>query len=973
MRLRRVCILTLLGIGWVFAMSAFADRVDPTFRLMTSHSTVMNVKDAGSQNFAIEEDARGIIYIGNLSGVVEFDGEWWRLIKLPADNSAYVLEALPDGRVATGGWNELGYLEPDERGTMHYQSLMPIVPEDHKETGEVGEIIATKDGVMYLTTSLIGIWKGTEFKVLADIDYEKDYWRAFKVRDEVWLATAGGLKRLGADAIEDLPGGELYKGRKVRMITEWDDQHVLMFVRNEGLFLFDGEKETPFLKEAWPRFVASFPFAGKRLRDGRLAIVTVSGGVIVLTPDGKIDELIDSSTGLQDSDIVGAHVASDGSLWLVMDNNVTRVEAASPVTIIDTRGGLRGTPVAIIRHAGLLYVGTTSGFFRIDPNGADWQSDDRRVAKPVGDKIYSTWSLLSIGDDLFAGSGSGIQLIHGRGKPELIEGTKDDTAYAMLQSTADPDTIWVGTTAGFGSLKRTGGKWVWQGRIEGIPNAVRSIVEISKDELWLGTSFNGLLRVKLNGKEPPTIEEFGESEVSVYEIGGRTVLTSDENYVEMVGPDGKLVPDTLLGSMGNGSMIFVATEDQSGNVWLNSQPPGVAMRQPDGSYVFDDRMLLGIPGRDIQAIYPDPSGVVWFGTDQGLVRFDAHASWTVTEPRHPSLHRITVGGQVLDAKGPVKLSHEAGRLRFEVTAISYDPGVQYHFRLEPSETDWSDWSADPVTEYTNLWEGDYTFHVQSRSPRGEVSPELSWSFEVLPPWYRTRLAYAIWILLGIVVVLGIPVLRNRALKRRARLLEEKVAEQTVELTEAVAKLAFANECLELMSRNDALTGIPNRRQFDEKLQEEWSRARRSKTPVGFILIDLDHFKALNDSKGHHAGDLALKKVGDYLHGSMRRTGDLVARLGGEEFAVIMPNTSVEGCTIRAEQLREGIDALEIEHDRSPFERLTASFGVSAIIPGDEQSPSDLLVAADRALYEAKAAGRNCVRADADASSTPTDA
>jgi diguanylate cyclase (GGDEF)-like protein len=964
MRSLRVGVLVAVALVCPFAFPARAAQVDPTFRLMTSHSTVVNVEGAGSQNFAIEEDERGIIYIGNLGGVVEYDGEWWRLIKLPNDNSAYVIEALPGGRVATGGWNEVGYLEPDARGAMTYHSLNPRFPEPYRETGELGAIFPTSEGVAFLTTKVLAMWSDAGIEILTEIDFEKDFWRGFRVGDEIWLATKSGLKRLSGRRVEDLPGGGLYADRKVRMITRWDDGRSLVWVRDEGLYLFDGQREEPFAKELWDRLKASFPFEGLRLRDGRLAIVTMNGGVMILDADGRVDEMIDSSTGLPDADIVGAHLSSDGSLWLVMDNNVTRVDTASPVTIVDPRGGLRGTPVAIVRHGGALHVGTTSGLFRIVPSGLRWDSSDRRVARPLGRDVHSAWSLLSVGDELLAGTSSGIHVFRGQESSGIVDGTEDETAYCLVRSESNPDRIWVGTTLGFGTLERSGGKWVWNGRMEGIPNSVRSVVEASPEELWLGTSFDGLLHVRLKEGSAPEVERFGESEVTVYRIGGRLVMTSDEPHVLML-DNGKLVPDAVLGPMGNGTNLFVAAEDGDGNVWLNTKPPGVGLRQPDGSFVFDDRMLLGMPGKDVQSIYPDQTGVVWFGTDQGLVKFDAFASWTVTEPRRPIIHRITVGGRPVEQAGPLEIRHDAGRLRFEVAGISFDSGVQYHFRLTPVEADWSPWTTEPVTEYTNLWEGDYTFHVQSRSARGEESPELTFTFRVLPPWYRTSAAWIAWVVLALGIVIGIPVLRHRALKQRALELEKKVAEQTVELTQAVAKLEFANNALAVMSRIDPLTDIPNRRQFDEKHEEEWSRARRMKVPVGLIIIDLDHFKSLNDSQGHYAGDVALKKIGNYLHGNMRRTGDLVARLGGEEFAVIMPNTAIEGCRHRAEQLREGVEALEIAHDGSPSGVLTASFGIASLVPGAEQSHADLMIEADKALYKAKAAGRNCVRAGTD--------
>ena len=243
-----------------------------------------------------------------------------------------------------------------------------------------------------------------------------------------------------------------------------------------------------------------------------------------------------------------------------------------------------------------------------------------------------------------------------------------------------------------------------------------------------------------------------------------------------------------------------------------------------------------------------------------------------------------------------------------------------------------------------------------------MSREQSWGFRVLPPWYRSTWAWVCWIAIGLLIVVALPVARNRSLRNRAKLLEEQVSEKTGALTHTVEKLRIANEKLEELSFDDPLTGIPNRRRFDQALDGEWKRARRAGKPIGFVLIDLDHFKSLNDTKGHQCGDEALQRIATFLERSLRRTGDLVARYGGEEFTVILPNTELPGAMHFAEQLRAGIEKLSIANDGSPFRYVTASFGVGSVVPAENVEQDTLIAAADRALYRAKGDGRNCVRA-----------
>ena len=167
--------------------------------------------------------------------------------------------------------------------------------------------------------------------------------------------------------------------------------------------------------------------------------------------------------------------------------------------------------------------------------------------------------------------------------------------------------------------------------------------------------------------------------------------------------------------------------------------------------------------------------------------------------------------------------------------------------------------------------------------------------------------------------------------------------------------------LEDLSLVDGLTGIGNRRRFDEFLVREWRRSRRARTPLSLVLLDVDYFKAFNDHYGHAAGDDCLREVAATLAMLVRRPGDLCARYGGEEFAAILPHTDLAGARTLAERIREAVLALEIPHEGSAVSpHVTVSIGIAASDPSAAQEPEDLLRDADRRLYEAKTAGRNRV-------------
>ncbi len=179
------------------------------------------------------------------------------------------------------------------------------------------------------------------------------------------------------------------------------------------------------------------------------------------------------------------------------------------------------------------------------------------------------------------------------------------------------------------------------------------------------------------------------------------------------------------------------------------------------------------------------------------------------------------------------------------------------------------------------------------------------------------------------------------------------------LHELQKELEVKNAELERLSSLDGLTGIFNRRVFDNFIDNEWMRAARDRNPVSLILIDIDHFKTYNDNYGHQGGDDCLRRVAQELASKVNRSSDLVARYGGEEFVVVMPGTDQEGAVNIAKVLCRGIDALKLPHDYSSVtDHVTISLGVATMVPTADVPPKALIVKADEALYLAKEQGRN---------------
>ncbi len=219
-------------------------------------------------------------------------------------------------------------------------------------------------------------------------------------------------------------------------------------------------------------------------------------------------------------------------------------------------------------------------------------------------------------------------------------------------------------------------------------------------------------------------------------------------------------------------------------------------------------------------------------------------------------------------------------------------------------------------------------------------------------WRNTTIAVsiALLVLIGGLAALGWRVVGQIGLRDRLEreLLATKTALETTNAT--LASFAYV----------DGLTGLFNRRYYEQALQRELQRARRLGSPLALLMLDVDYFKKYNDHYGHPAGDACLAQVGEAIQRGLRRPGDLAARYGGEEFVVLLPSTDCQGANAVAEAIRAGVEEQALVHAQAPSGIVTISVGVCVLVPGDGEDAAELVNRADAALYRAKQAGRNRV-------------
>ena len=914
----------------------------------------------GLNNLAIRriyQDRPGFLWLSTENGIYRFDGDRFELFGtargLPLNSGAAFGDA-PDGSLLTGGHFGLYRLS----GNHFEQVATPFKTIDWAQgiesDGNGHTFLGTDVGLVELSS--VPGQKQFAMRILPQPQGTSGP-GAHGVSvggDVLWYGCGHELCRMDPHGTRVFGQESGLPDQEMQVILKDDSGNLWVRARNAGIFVrLAGE--TKFKR---PNFLASPENIG--------GVPTMDGGgrILLTSPEGLLIggtngwQKIDRSAGLRGT-VYSAFEDREHSLWIgTAGRGLAQWRGYREWESYSTESGFISDIVYEIlpQGDGSLLVGTEAGLFRgtRQPFGMSFKS----VAGLAGFAVHSVRR--SPAGDLWIGTETrGAARLDARtGKAEWFgeaQGLVGKAAYTLRFDSEQ--RLWVATEVGLFMAPAPYRKF---SRIDALPQTrMWAVAEGTDGVVWAGGE--GGLYEFAAGKWNCLTAKDGLSNTEVLSLGAgpNGVIWVGYRFgggIDRVHPKpGDVTIEKGVQRSGNDGLAYFLHYDAKGRLWAGTER-GVDMWDGTHWSHYDTDDGLAWDDCNLNAFAQEPDGRVWIGTSGGLSSFKPLPREESRAPLEVVLTKLAVGKtDVSGLANPSFAIHDNSLIaRYSALNAPRQNGVIFHYRLGGEN---SPWTETPLRElhFANLAPGAYRLEVGARDEDSEWSTQSAhFQFRILTPWYQTWWFAAMCVLVPLSVVAGAVRLNFLGAQQRERTLTLLVEEKT-------ADLLRANQELSRLSFTDPLTGLANRRVFDQTLAKECARVLRNTSAVSLLCIDVDHFKLLNDSQGHQSGDDCLVSLAAELTRLCRRQTDLVARCGGEEFAVILPDTGAGDAEQFAQAVRLAVAALQMPHPASPIASyLTVSVGVSTATQERWSTPESLLGAADLALYAAKKGGRNRV-------------
>ncbi len=724
----------------------------------------------GSQSWDMRQDQSGILYFANNEGMLSFDGTTWKSYKLPNKTIARSLEIASDNKIYIGAQDELGYFSPDERGELKYHSLKKLMPENERSFADIWDIIQFDGDIFFRSSNRIYQYSDNQIRV-----YQTPAWQFITKCNGRLIAQDNNFRLLVFQKGSWVPLISTAAMPEEYMVTgcmSISRDSALLATLKDGLFILAGNQVHPLHSPGLDAIAAQRIYTAAPAGNGIFALGTTLGGCYLVDRNGRLLRHISREQGLQNNNILSLFTDRQQNLWLGLDNGIDLVVFDPAIRHFYAGYQNESTGYASLLFGKELYIGTSNGLYHapVDSSGSTLQFQDG--FQPVNGVKGQVWNLAEINGRLLMGHHEGAYLVEPN-SVQLIDRQSGFWTFLPLQNILPASMIVAGNYMGlrfFGHDKSGFHLLPEKANFE----SARFITVENENTIWVGHPYMGLYRIGRREGADPEIRRYGEKE-GLYGVNflfpyrNKLLIATERGIMEYVPGKDIFQPNELLSRYLGKMSIRLLREDGAGNIWfVHDKSVGILdLSGPKAEIIhipeLNNRLVSGF--EHINPILPNQ---VIIGGEKGFYLFNLEAYKKKKSVLLVKLRKVAIGPaadstifggyfsdvdapQEQSAGGIPRIGFQTNALHFEYTATSFGNAlhIEYSYLLKGFDEQWSEWSRRSEKDYTNLPPGKYVFQFKARANQGQESMAGSYSFIILPPWYKSTYAYLGYVLLAL--------------------------------------------------------------------------------------------------------------------------------------------------------------------------------------------------------------------------------
>ncbi|MFY0624929.1 MAG: hypothetical protein JXR07_01460 [Reichenbachiella sp.] len=903
-----------------------------------------------SQFWAMAEDDTGLIYFGTNNGVIIFDGKNWSHLSLPNNSSVHTVARGNDGKIYIGGYNEFGTVERDGYGAFYYQSMIDLLPPDERNTDEVWQILPFRDLIIVRSFDKLIIVSNGKAIVLPT---QNRYRHISLVKEEIYVVDETGIHLLDPFNLKYgllIESNQFNNEEIISILPAKIGLNLIAFSRQGNSYIIDPKSTTiTFDKNHLDSENSDQIFSAIKTKDGLYYLGTINSHLIIYNRKNGSHSF--HRNDLQDKTVLNIYESRNGNIWTLLNKGVDCLEISFPGSAL-----FEGASVySAVFHKNKMYLATNQGVYEseVDESNRIISRNDFTIIEGLE---AQAWDLNLLDDKVFVGHDKGTFVLEEE-KIYKIKGTNG--IWKTIPIKDKPNVLLTCGYEGLQVIERdANGVYVLQNKVENFDISTRDIIQGDEPGIfWVCHGYLGVFKISLNedftrviSKEHFTDKNGLPSQYSInvtkYEdqilfLSKNGLFTFDKNSNSFIAhPELNEIFNTNLN-------ISKLTQFKNESWFIQDNSLGYFTHENPKSLqksIFSS--LNGTFITSMEFIAPIENKKVVVANNEGLYLYDLDLS--TNDHQAPTLlSRISYKDSndslnfvdLETNKESIVLPNDISSLSIHFTAPLLSPrdGIQFSYKLNNFDKSWSTWDEKPSREYSYLKQGNYEFHVKGKSLLEEYSKEAIFKIEILPIWYKTKLAYLVFVIfLGVLAWVLIFLVRRKldtTRKEEAKLrkvLELELQQMNFEREKELMikdneKLEYdivnkskeiANYTLLLVNKHELLSEI-NRELNDikkyAKLDKTKNSIRNIAKKISLNLQDEEHLKVFdtNFERVHHEFFDELKaKFPDLQQKELRLCGLVKMNMTNKEIASIL-NISVRGIETARYRLRK---RLSIDQD-----------------------------------------------------------